>query len=292
MNIFLSWAGQLSHLHAQAFHDWLPRVIQAASPWLSSESIAKGASWPDDLARGLSESGGVGIFFVTPEALKSQWLLFEAGRISGMGQQRVCIVRIGMERIDPPLGLYQATALNKADVRKLVFDLNKLCQKPVAEGTLEATFEWAWPDLEKKVEELAARNVPGADPAPTKPVAKAAPPSPDLSEKVLGAIDRVEARLGGLEERLANTDRALRSVLVSPIVGSSGVIFSSPPGSSARAFATGSPSLDSVGFDPATNTIFSRASGSVGSSSSPLTAASPSNIGVGSLLGSDPKSGR
>ncbi|GAB4565639.1 MAG: hypothetical protein Tsb007_37090 [Rhizobacter sp.] len=208
----------------------MPRVLQAVSPWLSSESIAKGANWPDDLASGLAGSGGVGIFFVTPEALKSQWLLFEAGRISGIGQQRVCIVRIGMDRIDPPLGLYQSTAPNKADMRKLVFDLNQLLPKPVSEGHLDATFDWAWPALEESLAALAKQVA--ATPTPTP--AETTPPPVEMSEKVLGAIDRVEARLGGLEERLAHTDRAVRSALASAPIGAlssggAGIVFASQP---------------------------------------------------------------
>jgi ElaB/YqjD/DUF883 family membrane-anchored ribosome-binding protein len=215
MEIFLSWAGTRSHGVAQLFMSWLPRVLQAARPFLSSESIAKGSSWPDDLAAALGNSGGVGIFFITPEALKSQWVLFEAGRISGIGHQRVCVVRVGIDRLDPPLGLYQSSALTREDIQKLVNDLNVLLPKPVPLDNLARTFDWAWPDLEQELQKLAEQANALAASAPA--IAPAA--APVSSEKVLNALDRVEARLGSLEERLAHTDRAVRTALATPTLG-------------------------------------------------------------------------
>lgn len=41
VNVFLSWSGPLSHDRALELHDWLPSVIPAISPLISSEDIEK-----------------------------------------------------------------------------------------------------------------------------------------------------------------------------------------------------------------------------------------------------------
>ncbi|MCP4614466.1 MAG: hypothetical protein GY845_37785 [Planctomycetes bacterium] len=72
MKIFISWSGTLSHKVACVLRDWLPSVIQAVEPYVSSEDIDKGARWSTDIAGKLEESS-FGIIAVTPENLSAPW---------------------------------------------------------------------------------------------------------------------------------------------------------------------------------------------------------------------------
>ncbi|MCL2483300.1 MAG: toll/interleukin-1 receptor domain-containing protein [Propionibacteriaceae bacterium] len=81
MKVFISWSGPLSKKVAQVLKDWIPSVIQAIEPFLSSEDIEKGNRWNTDIARELQEST-FGIICVTLENLSAEWLNFEAGALS------------------------------------------------------------------------------------------------------------------------------------------------------------------------------------------------------------------
>jgi TIR domain len=81
MKVFISWSGVRSTAVAQTLHDWLPQVMNAVEPWMSSEDMRKGSLWRLTLAEEL-ESTHVGVICLTPENLRAPWLLFEAGALS------------------------------------------------------------------------------------------------------------------------------------------------------------------------------------------------------------------
>src|SRR5882757_2256316 len=73
MKVFLSWSGRTSREVAQAFHDWLPFVIQAVRPFISTGDIDKGKRWNDALSTELAETA-YGILIITPDNYDKPWL--------------------------------------------------------------------------------------------------------------------------------------------------------------------------------------------------------------------------
>jgi hypothetical protein len=138
---------------AEALRDWLPVVIQSVQPWISGD-IEKGSRWESEVAAKLDEAS-VGIVCLTPESLKSHWLLFEAGALSKkLSKARVCTYLRGLrpQDVQPPLGMFQHTvAEDKADTWRLVETINRCQEKPVADVPLSQVFELTWPGLDKKL---------------------------------------------------------------------------------------------------------------------------------------------
>jgi hypothetical protein len=115
MDVFISWSGERSRAAAEALRGWLPKIINAIKPWLSSADIDKGARWSTDVASRL-EAAKAGIICLTPSNLHSDWILFEAGALSKTLQNTfVCPFLIGLEPSDvkPPLAQFQATKAEK-----------------------------------------------------------------------------------------------------------------------------------------------------------------------------------
>jgi len=131
MKVFLSWSGTRSHKVALVFRDWLPSVIQAIVPYVSSEDIDKGARWSTDIAKELEDST-FGILCVSP-------FLFDIKR----------------SEVDGPILQFQSTIFEKEDLKKLVKTLNKACEKDgLANDRLERAFEVWFPTLQSELEKL------------------------------------------------------------------------------------------------------------------------------------------
>jgi len=137
---------------AEALHLWLPRVIQAAKPWISSEDIEKGTRWGTEIAGELEDSN-VGIVCVTSDNIRSPWLNFEAGALSkAISVARVCpyLLDVAPSDLEGPLTLFQLTRATKNDTEKLVCSINGWLEDAVPEANLKAQFDLLWGDLEKK----------------------------------------------------------------------------------------------------------------------------------------------
>ncbi len=161
MDVFISWSGERSRAAAEALRGWLPKIINAIKPWLSSEDIDKGARWGTDVATRL-EGAKAGIICLTPSNLHSDWILFEAGALSKTLQNTyVCPFLIGLEPSDvkPPLAQFQFTKAQEDDVLKLLKTLNgALAEDALLESHIDEAFEVWWPKLDSQLKTLPSEG--------------------------------------------------------------------------------------------------------------------------------------
>ena len=122
-NVFISWSGERSKHAAEALREWLPIVLQAAKPWISSSDIDKGSRGLDEVGKAL-EGMKIGIICLTPENLTAEWILYEAGALSKTldTKTRVCtylLAGLQPQNVKAPIGMFQSTRADKNDTRKL-----------------------------------------------------------------------------------------------------------------------------------------------------------------------------
>jgi hypothetical protein len=159
LKIFISWSGDWSKQVAEALRGWLPDVLQFSDPWMSAGDIEKGARWASEIAREL-EVTRVGVICLTPENLRSPWILFESGALSKTTEDTyVCTYLHGLTKTDltPPVSQFQATEAEKEDTRKLVRSINQAYSaSPLSQEQCDRAFERCWPELERHLTDIMA----------------------------------------------------------------------------------------------------------------------------------------
>ncbi|MGZ4897332.1 MAG: toll/interleukin-1 receptor domain-containing protein [Candidatus Angelobacter sp.] len=192
MDVFISWSGERSRAAAEALRGWLPKIINAIKPWLSSADIDKGARWGTDVASRL-EAAKAGIICLTPSNLHSDWILFEAGALSKTLQNTyVCPFLIGLEPSDvkQPLAQFQATRAVEGEVLKLLKTLNKaLGDLALGDEHIKEAFDVWWPKLEAQLLKLPEDEAK----------AKTHRPDRELLEEILSLV-RNQAREADIEK--------------------------------------------------------------------------------------------
>jgi hypothetical protein len=157
MDIFISWSGPRSGAAAEALKGWLPKIVNAFKPWLSSADIEKGTRWSSEVAGRLAQAKA-GIICLTPGNLTAPWILFEAGALSKTLESTfVCPLLIDLETTDltGPLAQFQATKANKEQILKLIGTLNRALEdQAMPETHIEESFEVWWPKLEAELKKL------------------------------------------------------------------------------------------------------------------------------------------
>ena len=160
MKVFISWSGKASEQAAIALKGWLPTVIQAIDPFVSSEDIKKGSRWFSEIGTKL-EDYNFGILCLTPSNLNAPWLLFEAGALSKkLGESLVTPLLFGLSNsdIEGPLAQFQTTSPHKDDIYKLISTMNKQPdgKEILSNNKLETSFDKWWPDIEVELKLIDA----------------------------------------------------------------------------------------------------------------------------------------
>jgi TIR domain len=155
MKVFLSWSGAQSRAVAEALYEWLPKVIQAVKPFLSTE-LDKGARWGTEIDNAL-EGTRFGLIVLTRENLESPWLLYEAGALSKAADAFVWTFLVGLSPTDVklPLANFQHTVAEKREVQRLIQTIRRQVEA-VGDHVLGAQlqddlFELLWPQLEDRL---------------------------------------------------------------------------------------------------------------------------------------------
>jgi RNA polymerase sigma factor (sigma-70 family) len=154
MKVFISWSGPKSGAVANALHGWLPGVINAVDPFLSSADIHAGTRWQREIASELNRTN-FGIVCVTRENQATPWLNFEAGALAkAVDLSRVIPLAIDLKSSDVklPLGEFQAQPADEDGLWRVVQSLNQaLEQNPLTDELLRNSFEKWWPELAGKL---------------------------------------------------------------------------------------------------------------------------------------------
>lgn len=171
MKVFISWSGERSRDVATALGDWLPQVLHAVDPFVSTRDLAAGGRWTIELAERL-EKTDFGIVCITQENQLAPWLNYEAGAIAkAMAASRVVPLAIDLAPIDilKPLGEFQGTQANKDGFAKIVKSMNEVCSSPISETHLNRAFDKWWPELGSELEKIENRpyeSDPTTSPSP------------------------------------------------------------------------------------------------------------------------------
>lgn len=157
MQIFITWSGETSKKVAEALKGWLPKVIQAASTFMSEADIESGDRWGPELSTRL-EGCDFGILCLTPTNLQAPWVLFEAGALSkSVEKARVVPFLVGLETSDLtyPLAQFQGRRADEAGVTKVLQSINSsLNTGQLTDGVLQAAFKAFWPEFKAVLEPL------------------------------------------------------------------------------------------------------------------------------------------
>ena len=163
MRVLLGWSGIRSKAVAEVLRTWLPEVIQAVSPWVSSQDIAAGARWQASLSAQLQDAD-FGVICTTPENVSEPWISFEAGAVSKESKSPVCPYLLDMcpkELDGTPLAQFQMAAANEDGTRSLVAAMNAAMGTNALSGdSLESQFKDHWPRLSEKLEEIRLSSRP------------------------------------------------------------------------------------------------------------------------------------
>jgi TIR domain len=171
VNVLISWSNERSERIAAALRDWLPMVIPAVKPWVSSHDIPKGRRWSQELAAQLKESQ-FAILIVLRDNQGSSWLNFEAGAISKwveVANVAPLLFGITPSELRGPIAQFQATVFTRDDMFKLIETISKAVGVAPDSAVLRRSFDFTWETLQQRVESILNSEPQSAASAVTPP---------------------------------------------------------------------------------------------------------------------------
>ena len=198
MKVFISWSGKRSKALAVALKEWLPLILQYAKPWVSEKDISAGDRWAQAIA-GELESSNFGILSITPENLRSEWILFEAGALSkSMLDAKVIPLLFGLELSDlsGPLSQFQALKVDQQGLMDVVKAINAVAENKAAEATINQLVPALWPQLQQKLDEIPDKE----------PSEKHMRPQTEILEELVSQVRGLGARMRDFDPEMTERD--------------------------------------------------------------------------------------
>ncbi len=198
MKVFISWSGKRSKALAVALKEWLPLILQYAKPWVSEKDITAGERWAQAIA-GELESSNFGILCITPENLRSEWILFEAGALSkSMLDAKVIPLLFGLELSDlsGPLSQFQALKVDQQGLMAVVKAINAIAEHKATEATIDELVPALWSLLQQKLD-----AIPGKE-----PLDKQARPQTDILEDLVSQVRGLGMRMREFDPEIIDRD--------------------------------------------------------------------------------------
>jgi TIR domain len=156
MNIFVSWSGRRSREAAEIFRRLIPLVLQRANLFMATENIESGANWAHSIDDAIKKADA-GLVFLTRNNLNNPWLAFEVGALSRTLRPNRCfpiLVDLSYRDLSGPFAIFQAIALTREDIQRLLFTLNADMESSVSESVLQTLFDTIWPDFAARIHSL------------------------------------------------------------------------------------------------------------------------------------------
>lgn len=158
--VFISWSGQVSQDFATLLGEWIPDVLQAAEPFVSSTDIGAGSRWPNVLNENLQNSG-FGVLCLTKDNIEAPWILFEAGSISKMfGSAALVPLLIGLKRTDIkfPLAQFQSISTERSELVRLFKSIRERGAIELSDERMMRLFDLTYADKSKRISEIEAAS--------------------------------------------------------------------------------------------------------------------------------------
>lgn len=211
MKVFISWSGSTSRAVALALSEWIPKVIQGVTPYVSAKDLDKGSNWTVELAKELEDTE-FGIICLAPDNLSSPWLHYEAGAITKSVDSRVAPVLFQVEKtsVGHPLAQLQLTSIDAEDFELLMMSISKVAGNHLTPERIKESVKVWWPSLEESLATIESPKPPKEGQArvaqePDKPEAN----SDELMSEMLSLVRRMDRRLRMLETPTRNREESL-----------------------------------------------------------------------------------